>query len=308
MGNDSLLAAPRGRSRLKTAASFIALALVLAAVCATSTTLTKTGHHEFSRLAETRDCGRLCEFGPRPAVTPAPDSNSDSDSDSDSDSARIVEAPVVTVLEVAGGTVGAVGSRPAAIAAPKAPLETLRPAQESKADSTVVSEPITSRPVADRLDFTSAAILTMLADYDGLRPGRQFASLPAGELNQLPPTRQTVALMASRELKALPPQAELAASLDRPAVDSTKAPQVAGWHLVRAIATEELPEEASLAAIVLPALPIRKPDVPTSYLTAAPRSVPQSKISRRVRYRPPTPATSTTSDSSWKSRALFRDN
>ena len=178
MVNDSPLAAPRGRNRLEIAGSCIAVALVLAAVCAKSTTLTKSGHLEFSRRAEMRDCGRLCDFAPQPAVTTAPDSKSISDSDS----ARIVEAPAVTVLEVAGGTAGADGSRPAAIAAPKAPLETLRPAQGSKADSPVVSEPITSRPVADRLDFTGTAILTMLADYDGLRPGRQFASLPAGEL------------------------------------------------------------------------------------------------------------------------------
>ncbi|KUO68012.1 MAG: hypothetical protein APF80_09515 [Alphaproteobacteria bacterium BRH_c36] len=290
--NESFIAAPRGLMRLKTGSY---LALAFGTVCAISTTLIPTDYDDVPQLIDARDCGRLCALASHPAASPDPGSNT-------------VEAPPITVFDVAGGKVDEANSAPAANAASKAPPEDLRSVHVPLKDAVAASEPITSRPVADRLDFAGAANYNMLAGHNGLQSGRLFTSLPASVLAPLPPAHETAALTAGRELKALPPEAKLAAFLDQPVLQSTKTPQVAGWHLIRAIETEEMPEEASLASHVLPKLPMRKPDVPPSYLTAAPPKIPQSKISRRVRHRPAAPAASTASDGSWKNRALFRDN
>lgn len=292
------------------------MALALAAVCAFSTTITPSDYHDVPRLAVASDCSRLCAFASHPAGLPtrenetvvaAPriaDAGDATETSPEAATDTLAEAANPPMLEASGEPVD------------KTPLEPPITEFKPTAAITIAQEPITSRPVADRFDFAGAAIVTTLAQFNQDPAGQQFAALPTTELKSLPASQQTVSLSPVRELTALPPLVQLTATLDQPALRASKVPQVAGWSLIRTIETEELSEEASLTTVAMPLLPVKKPDVPKSYLTAPPRQIPQAKISRRVRQRAaPTPAANktaapepkTTSDRSWKNNALFRD-
>lgn len=286
---------------------FVLLGLAIAAVIIVSATRSPLDTQDPGRTAAHQECPEHCSSGQTMPQTKAGGAIKDHD-------ATTAIAPGTQVQAAAEGE-DPQHSRMAERA--NKPIERaaghqspVAPAAAATNAHDLATEPITTRPVADRFDFIGPAIVTTVAEYERAPSSRDFASLPATELTPLPADKVSTIPKPRLLLRSLPPASTLTADNTEPPTRTAKAPQVAGWRMIRTIKTQELSEEDIEKAALLPLLPVQKPEPPASALTEPQKP---SKISRRVRQttikqKPKSTPTSTFSDTSWKSRALFRDN